>query len=155
MKNILLYAIIGLMLLIVGQGAYISVLKNKISSTTSEYNEKLAKKEAAWQQAVYDTTYDIVLKRRLREKELEEVISNLRKRPTDPTVKYVVRDRFSCPPTPSPQSGDDAGAGAGLLQQDVEFLLREARRADRVVEQLQMCQEYVRIVNDGLYTRQK
>lgn len=155
MKNILLYAIAGLLLLVGVQGAYINVLKNKISSLTSEYNEKLAKKEAAWQKAVYDTTYEIVLKRKLREKELEEIISDLRKRPTDPTVKYVVRDRFSCPPTPSPQPGDDGGAGAGLLPQDVEFLLREARRADRVVEQLQMCQEYVRIVNDGLYSRQK
>jgi len=67
MKNMLLYAIIGLLLIVGGQGAYISVLKNKISSITSEYNEKLAKKEVAWQKAVYDTTYDIVLKRRLRE----------------------------------------------------------------------------------------
>lgn len=155
MKNILLYAVAGLLLLVGVQGAYISVLKNKISSLTSEYNEKLAKKEAAWQKAVYDTTYEIVLKRKLREKELEEVIADLRKRPADPTVKYVVRDRFSCPKAPSPQSGDDGGTRAGLLPQDVEFLLREARRADRVVEQLQMCQEYVRIVNDGLYSRQK
>lgn len=155
MKNILLYAIVGLLLIVGGQGAYINVLKNKISSLTSEYNEKLAKKDAEWQKAVYDTTYNIVLERRLREKELEEIISDLRKRPTDPTVKYVVRDRFSCPSAPSSQSGDDGGAGAGLLPQDVEFLLREARRADRVVEQLQMCQEYVRIVNDGLYSRQK
>lgn len=155
MKNILLYAIVGLLLIVGVQGAYINVLKNKISSLTSEYNEKLAKKDAEWQKAVYDTTYNIVLERRLREKELEEIISDLRKRPTDPTVKYVVRDRFVCPPAPSTQSGDDGGAGAGLLQQDVEFLLREARRADRVVEQLQMCQEYVRIVNDGLYSRQK
>jgi len=155
MKNILLYAIVGLLLIVGGQGAYINVLKNKISSLTYEYNEKLAKKDAEWQKAVYDTTYNIVLERRLREKELEEIISDLRKRPTDPTVKYVVRDRFVCPQAPSAQSGDDGGAGGGLLQQDVEFLLREARRADRVVEQLQMCQEYVRIVNDGLYSRQK
>lgn len=155
MKNILLYAIVGLMLIVGVQGAYISVLKNKISSLTSEYNEKLAKKDAEWQKAVYDTTYNIVLERRLREKELEEIIADIRKRPTDPTVKYVVRERFSCPNTPSASGGNNDETGRGLRAEDVEFLLREARRADRVVEQLQMCQEYVRIVNDGLYSRQK
>ena len=94
-------------------------------------------KTAQWKEAVYNATYNIVAKRKAREQELENIIDGLR-HPSNPTVRYVVRERFSYPNATSTSGGNDAETGRGLSTEDVEFLLREARRADSVVETLQM-----------------
>lgn len=49
-----------------------------------------------------------------------------------------------------PASGDNAGAEAGLLGEDVQFLIREAARADAIVQQLSACQGLIR---DDLQTQ--
>ncbi len=43
-----------------------------------------------------------------------------------------------------PASGDNAGTEAGLLGEDVQFLIREATRADAIVQQLTACQGLIK-----------
>lgn len=43
-----------------------------------------------------------------------------------------------------PASGDNAGTEAGLLGEDVQFLIREASRADAIVRQLTACQGLIK-----------
>lgn len=43
-----------------------------------------------------------------------------------------------------PASGDNAGTEAGLLGEDVQFLIREATRADAIVRQLTACQGLIK-----------
>lgn len=65
-----------------------------------------------------------------------------------------VRDRFKCPagqPTAgsgTPAAGGHGGAQAGLSDNDAEFLVREASRADEVVRQLTACQAVIRSDRD-------
>ena len=49
-----------------------------------------------------------------------------------------LKARFS--PTSCPATGSDGGTTTGFLEEDVQFLIREAARADGVVRQLQACQ---------------
>ena len=49
-----------------------------------------------------------------------------------------LKARFS--PTSCPAIGSDGGTTTGFLEEDVQFLIREAARADGVVRQLQACQ---------------
>lgn len=53
-----------------------------------------------------------------------------------------LKPRFS--PKACPASGDNAGAEAGLLGEDVQFLIREATRADAIVRQLTACQGLIK-----------
>jgi len=43
-----------------------------------------------------------------------------------------------------PSSGDNAGTETGLLGEDVQFLIREATRADAIVQQLTACQGLIK-----------
>lgn len=47
-------------------------------------------------------------------------------------------------PKACPSSGDNAGTEAGLLGEDVQFLIREATRADAIVQQLTACQGLIK-----------
>lgn len=52
-----------------------------------------------------------------------------------------LRQRFKCPTTPaSTTTRGDGEAGGGLSENDAEFLIREASRADEVVRRLTACQ---------------
>jgi hypothetical protein len=53
-----------------------------------------------------------------------------------------LKARFS--PKACPASGDNAGTEAGLLGEDVQFLIREATRADAIVQQLTACQGLIK-----------
>ena len=53
-----------------------------------------------------------------------------------------LKARFS--PQACPASGDNAGTEAGLLGEDVQFLIREATRADAIVQQLTACQGLIK-----------
>jgi hypothetical protein len=53
-----------------------------------------------------------------------------------------LKPRFS--PQACPASGDNAGTEAGLLGEDVQFLIREATRADAIVRQLTACQGLIK-----------
>lgn len=53
-----------------------------------------------------------------------------------------LKARFS--PQACPASGDNAGTEAGLLGEDVQFLIREATRADAIVRQLTACQGLIK-----------
>jgi len=53
-----------------------------------------------------------------------------------------LKARFS--PQACPASGDNAGTEAGLLGEDVQFLIREATRADSIVRQLTACQGLIK-----------
>lgn len=64
-----------------------------------------------------------------------------------------VRDEFTCPAATATGAASQTGTGTslgdaantgGLQKPHVEFLLREAGRADEVVKQLQACQAVVR-----------
>ena len=47
-------------------------------------------------------------------------------------------------PQACPASGDNAGTEAGLSGEDVQFLIREATRADAIVQQLTACQGLIK-----------
>lgn len=53
-----------------------------------------------------------------------------------------LKARFS--PTSCPATGNNGGTEAGLLGEDVQFLIREASRADGIVRQLEACQGVIR-----------
>lgn len=53
-----------------------------------------------------------------------------------------LKARFS--PTTCPSAGSDGTTTTGFLDEDVQFLVREAARADGVVRQLQACQGVIR-----------
>ncbi|MCZ4065623.1 lysis protein [Oxalobacter aliiformigenes] len=58
-----------------------------------------------------------------------------------------LRERFTCPDVSA--TGGTAGmgdgtAGRGLRSEDAEFLVSESGRADRIVTQLQACQDIIR-----------
>ena len=53
-----------------------------------------------------------------------------------------LKPRFS--PKACPASGNNAGTEAGLLGEDVQFLVREATRADAIVRQLTACQGLIK-----------
>lgn len=53
-----------------------------------------------------------------------------------------LKTRFN--PQACPASGDNAGTEAGLLGEDVQFLIREATRADAIVRQLTACQGLIK-----------
>ena len=53
-----------------------------------------------------------------------------------------LKARFN--PQACPASGDNAGTEAGLLGEDVQFLIREATRADSIVRQLTACQGLIK-----------
>lgn len=62
-----------------------------------------------------------------------------------------LRERFTCPDVFSDVSSTgratgmgDGTAGRGLRSEDAEFLVSEAGRADRIVTQLQACQDIIR-----------
>ena len=47
-------------------------------------------------------------------------------------------------PQACPASGDNAGTEAGLSGEDVQFFIREATRADAIVQQLTACQGLIK-----------
>lgn len=134
----------------------IRLQKEQLAFQSYKHKVENANKEKTkeWKKAVYEISYKSAAERRQREAELQNIIDDLR-HPSKPAVRYVVRERFSCPNASSPSGRNDAEAGRGLSTEDVEFLLREARRADSVVETLQMCQNYVETITDGVYSRQE
>ena len=59
-----------------------------------------------------------------------------------------LRDRFTCPASAAQvtgsTTGSDGASQAGLLGSDAEFLISEAERADKVVNQLTACQNILK-----------
>lgn len=117
-------------------------LKNKLESQRIEGIEKARKIEAEWAAKVFDIGYKNEQERIKRDQEYQATIDGLRSR--KPTV--VVRDRFSCPATPSATPGNDGAEGRGLLPEDAEFLLREAKRADELAADHAALQAYVKLL---------
>jgi hypothetical protein len=68
--------------------------------------------------------------------ERDKTISDLR------SGNLRLRDKFKCKTTPSASATPrgDGEAGGGLSDEDAEFLVREASRADSVVRRLTSCQ---------------
>ena len=76
--------------------------------------------------------------------ERDKVIADLR------AGSVRLRDRFKCSTRPAVSSsgpasaGSDGGTQGGLSDNDAEFFVREASRADEVVRQLTACQAVIR-----------
>lgn len=154
MLNKILVGVIVLLTVFAGMQT-IRLQKEQLAFQNYKHKVENAAREntKAWKKAVYDISYKAAIERKQREAELQNIIDDLRN--SKPNVRYVVRDRFSCPNTPSSSGGNNGETGRGLRAEDVEFLLREARRADSVVETLQMCQNYVETITNGVYSRQE
>lgn len=115
-----------------------------------QYNEGYAEAENHYiQQREADQQFAEAEKQRLQ-KEFETIKKDLIQKQKEGYEKRdkVIADwqsgrlrlkaRFS--PTSCPASGSDGGTEVGLLGEDVQFLIREAERADSIVRQLQACQ---------------
>lgn len=72
------------------------------------------------------------------DEEYEMVVADLR------TAKRKLRDRFTCPRVSKSPGGSDEAGERGLLEEDAEFLISEAKRADDLARQLQLAQEVIR-----------
>lgn len=67
-----------------------------------------------------------------------------------------LRKRFQCPDVNSRLPEDNRNAGldhgkteSGLRREDAEFLISEADRADKIVIQLQTCQQIIDVISSG------
>lgn len=95
-----------------------------------------AAREQDWRNSIYHLAYAAEKRRLEREQETERTIADLR------AGTLRLRPRFTCPAVPgdSTASGESVPADAGGLQlADVEFLLREAERADRAADERNQC----------------
>lgn len=140
-----------LMTIFAGVQSYrVQLLKNKLLTENAAALSKTRTLEQDWSRAVYDIVYNLEVRNKKRNEESQAIIDSLRSR--KPSI--IVRDRFSCPSTPSASSTNDGEGERGLLSEDVEFLLSEAKRADSVVDKLEMCQIYVEKIHE-FYSRSK
>lgn len=97
-------------------------------------------KEEALLSVIWSVAYDTEETRIAREADTARTIAGLRAG----TVK--LRPRFQCPRVDrpaAPAAGSDDAAEGGLQIEDAEFLVREADRADGIVQQLTACQAVV------------
>jgi len=95
--------------------------------------------EQAWREAVYDISYKAHIKRIERDEEFEHTLAAVR------DGKLRLRKKFVCPATDAAAPlGGDATTEGGLHREDVEVLLREANRADEVVDQLTSAQSIIK-----------
>ena len=104
-----------------------------------ERNARQVEQEYAKRIADIDKTYTEKLKNERNRN--NTVIADLRR------GAVQLRERFSCPDvseTGGTAGMGDGAAGRGLRSEDAEFLVSEAGRADRIVTQLQACQDIIR-----------
>lgn len=90
-------------------------------------------KEQAWNKAVWDLAYAAEIKRAEREQETDRTIADLR----DGTLR--LRDRFTCPKASRDPAAAAPAQEPGLLNEDVEFLLRFAGEADTIADERNQC----------------
>jgi hypothetical protein len=114
--------------------------KTEIAEAVAEA-ERLAREREAEMQAGFDAAVELLtLEKANALAELEKDLAALRA----DNASLRVRDRFRCPasggvPSSAGDSGNAEEAGAGLLREDAEFLLRLGREADDVVRDLNTC----------------
>jgi prophage endopeptidase len=91
---------------------------------------------------LYDISTKFILERAKGYEQRDQTIADLR------AGTLRLRDKFRCkaslPGSSAAASGSDAASTGGLSDQDAEFLVREASRADAVVGQLTACQAVVK-----------
>lgn len=150
------YAYIAGLLLLAGVGAavYLAGRSDGAASVQADWDKEKAEQADAMAKAVDEarnteralakTAQDAVdkqLEDSKREGERKDkLISDLY------TGQRRMLDRFTCPrvsDVPGGAGSGDEGTEGGLSNDDGAFLIREARRADAVVEQLQACQAIV------------
>lgn len=90
-------------------------------------------KEQAWNKAVWDLAYAAEIKRVEREQETSRTIADLR----NGTLR--LRDRFTCPKASGDSAPPATAKESGLLNEDVEFLLRFAGEADTIADERNQC----------------
>lgn len=145
-------------------GVVVIIYRQGVVHTTDKYEAKLGALKAAHAQALAD---QIAINRQLEHDMAErmaaidlakqgELNAEIQKR--EATIAGLrsgavqLRKRFTCPSNSHSTGGQastgasvgDAGTAGGLQNQDGEFFIREAARADEIVIQLQACQAIVR-----------
>jgi hypothetical protein len=113
------------------------------AEAVSEYQEqrelnRIAKEKARKElEEKYNKQAEALIKEREKEyAKRDKVIADWQ------SGRLRLKPRFT--PTTCPSSGDNAGTEAGLLGEDVQFLIREATRADAIVRQLSACQGLIK-----------
>ena len=112
--------------------------KREVSKANAKAERIARAKEEGWRKGIAEWVESYVRERNKHEKDLDNAIDCLRNGPCR------VRERFTCPKATAPAPGGDGGTASGLSREDAEFLLREAARADALVDQLTLLQNYVK-----------
>lgn len=134
----------------------LQTLQLKSEAASKRYTEQLLEQERLTAQRIAALESKHLQTQEKADDEYEKVLGDLR------VAKLRLRDRFVCSqPNPTASggaSGSDGEAPTGLLEQDVQFLVSEAKRSDDVVRQLTLAQELLTIYKrhyDELRARQK
>lgn len=137
-----IYAAILSLALILGYGH--SRYERGYEVAQAEHAEDLAKQAAAAQklrdqleQAYLKQATLFIEKRDKEYAKRDKVIADWQ------SGRLRLKARFTKQTCPA-ASGNNAGTEAGLLDEDVQFLVREATRADAVVQQLTACQGLIK-----------
>lgn len=115
----------------------IAKLKQKQAEEKQKYAEQIAKNYMALNQQVAALDKQHTEKEERAKKDFDLTIKRIR------SDELKLRERFTCPATPSVSDGGEAG---GLQKQDAEFLVSESERADSIVRQLIELQDYVKLI---------
>lgn len=92
--------------------------------------------EGGWQKAHWDLAYKAEESRVERERQHQIDVDSLR------AGTLRVRDRFVCPKapaSPTPAGQPESAQESGLLQSDIELLLRIGREADTIADERNQC----------------
>src|SRR5688500_10101105 len=124
--------------------------------------DKLQTQEAAMEAAAKKYTADLLEQERVTSQRIMELQTNHLNTQQAANDEYQIvladlaatrlklRDRFTCPKppagTPGTAPGSDGEAPTGLLTEDVQFLVSEAKRSDDVVRQLTLAPVYITIL---------
>jgi len=110
------------------------------------YSEELRRLEKDKKDKVSEVDKTRTAEKEKARKDYEQTIADLR------AGNRKLRDRFTCPKTPSGATGpagvDHAEEGSGLSREDAEFLISESERADEAVRQLQAAQDLLRVLTE-------
>jgi len=142
-KKVPLKVWIGIALLLgilyYGHKRYDEGYENAKADTAIEVSAELALAEEArrkLEQKYNEQAKQFILERDKEYAKRDKVISDWQ------SGRLRLKARFL--PQACSASGDNAGTEAGLLGEDVQFLIREATRADAIVQQLTACQGLIK-----------
>lgn len=118
----------------------VTELQEDAAQLVLENKAAIATRDAEWAQYTNKLRGDYARENELAIQKRDAIIADLR------SGNLRLRDKFRCPTVSTPagsSGGSNDSETAGLQNEDAEFLVREADRADAVVRQLTLAQDII------------